>query len=41
MGLGLEGWKGSLGQDVLVFVVDMNVGVVKAALLVYWNWGLE
>lgn len=34
VGLGLDGWKGSCGQARLVLVVETNVGVVNAAVLV-------
>lgn len=35
VGLGLEGWKGSDGHSKFGLVVETNVGVVNAALLVY------
>jgi len=41
VGLGLEGWKGSCCQARLVLVVETNVGVVKAAVLVYANLAIN
>jgi hypothetical protein len=34
VGLGLEGWKGSEGHDPEEPTPELNVGVVKAAVLV-------
>jgi hypothetical protein len=38
---GLEGWKGSCGQEMVGLLVAINVGAVNAAVSVWQKWSLS